>query len=153
MGLKKKGSWWHATTAADLDQYLLRYVLGRHCKGVEHRVTHARCASCGAGAFDLFVDDRSRILRICTACKSEHKICDADRRCDRGSAGEIVCTCMYSECEVAVGFALMEPGPREEGPVGYLYVAGRCTECGLCGVYSEWSPEGDFSFSEMAKSV
>jgi hypothetical protein len=32
MPLKKKGKWWHATTAADLDEYLLRYVLGKHCR-------------------------------------------------------------------------------------------------------------------------
>jgi hypothetical protein len=156
MTLKKKGDWWHASSADDLDQYLLRHVLRWHCRGVPHRVTHARCAGCGAGTFDLFIDDGERILRVCTACQAEHKVCDLDRKCDAESAGEIVCTCMYSECEVAVGFALMDPpegGAEEEGPVGYLYVAGRCTACGLCGVYSEWSPEGDFLFAEMAKSV
>ncbi|CEF49297.1 unnamed protein product [uncultured bacterium] len=154
MALKKKGNWWHASTAEYLDQYLLRHVLGRHCHGVPHQVTHARCAGCGAGAFDLFVDDGERVLRVCTACKAEHKVCDLDRKCDADSAGEIVCSCMYSECEVAVGFALMDPPEgEEEGPVGHLYVAGQCTECGLCGVYSEWSPEGDYPFAEMAKSV
>jgi hypothetical protein len=63
---------------------------------------------------------------------------------------------MYSECEVAVGFALMDPpkgSAEEDGPVGHLYVGGRCTECGLCGVYSEWGPEGDYTFPELAKSV
>ena len=154
MSLKKKGHWWHASTAFDLDEYLLRYVLGKHCRGVEHRVTHARCTGCGGGAFDLFVDEGSRILRACTACESEQRVCDLDQKYDADSAGEIVCTCMYSECEVAVGFALMDPEPGEEqGPVGHLYVAGRCTHCGLCGVYGEWSPDGDFSFSEMAKCV
>jgi hypothetical protein len=156
MTLKNKGGWWHASTAADLDQYLLRYVLGKHCRGVPHRVTHARCMGCGAATFDLFIDDGERILRVCTGCEAEHKVCDLDVKCDAGSAGEIVCTCMYSECEVAVGFALMDPeegGTEEEGPVGHLYVAGRSAECGLCGIYSEWSPEGDFRFPEMANSV
>jgi hypothetical protein len=153
MALKKKGEWWHASTAEDLDQYLLRHVLGRHRRGVPHRVTHARCKECAAARFDLFIDRRQRILRVCTACESEHKICDLDRKCDVDSAGEIVCDCMYSGCEVAIGFALKHPSEREEGPVAYLYVAGRCTECGLCGVYSEWSPEGDFSFAELAESV
>src|SRR5687768_6818704 len=100
MALKKKGDWWHASAAADVDQYLLRHVLGRHCRGVPHRVTHARCANCGGGKFDLFIDDGERILRACTGCKAEHKVCDLDGRCDAASAGEIVCTCMYSECEV-----------------------------------------------------
>jgi hypothetical protein len=156
MALKKKGDRWHASTAADLDQYLLRHVLGRHCRGVPHRVARARCASCGADKFDLFVDDGERVLRVCTGCKAKHKVCDLDGKCDAGSAGEIVCTCMYSECEVTVGFALMDPpdgGAEADGPVGYLYVAGRCTECGLCGVYGEWSPEGDYSLPEMAESV
>jgi hypothetical protein len=156
MVLKRKGDWWHASTAADLDQYLLRRVLGRHCRGVPHRVAHARCADCGAGKFDLFINDGERILRVCTACQGEHKVCDLDGECATGSTGEIVCTCMSSECEVAVGFALMDPpegGAVEDGPVGHLYVAGRCTECGLCGVYSEWSPEGDYTFPELAKSI
>jgi hypothetical protein len=156
MALKKKGDWWHAATAADLDQYLLRHVLGRHCRGVPHRVAHARCAACGAGKFDLFTDEGERVLRVCTACEAEHWVCNLDGKGDPESAGEIVCTCMNSECEVAVGFALMDPpegGTEEDGPVGHLYVAGRCTECGLCGVYSEWGPVGDFTFPELAKSV
>jgi hypothetical protein len=97
-----------------------------------------------------------RILRACNTCQAEHKVCDLDGKFDADTAGEIVCTCMYSECERAVGFALMDPpkdGAEEDGPVGYLYVAGRCTECGLCGVYSEWSPEGDYTFAEMAGSA
>ena len=156
MVLKKKGKWWHASSGEDLDEYLLRYVLGRHCDGVPHRVTHARCAVCGASKFDLYIDEGERIQRICTECEEEHNICDLDGQWEEDSAGEIVCTCMYSECEVAVGFALMDApeGCKEEaGPVCHLYVAGRCTECGLCGVYSEWSPEGDYTFPEMAKSV
>src|SRR5262245_57081596 len=107
MAVKKKGDWWHASTPEDLDQYLPPHGLGRHCRSVPHRVAHARCAGCGAGKFDLFIDDGERILRVCTACHAEHKVCDLDGKCDTGSAGEIVCTCMYSECEVAVGFALM----------------------------------------------
>lgn len=156
MPLKKKGKWWQATTAADLDEYLLRHVLGKHCRGVPHRVVHARCAKCGADKFDLFIDEGERILRVCTGCQAERKVCDVDKRYDPKSVGEIVCTCMYSECEVAVGFALMNPpdgGAEEDGPVGHLYVAGRCTECGLCGVYSEWGPEGDYLFPKLAKSV
>src|SRR5690242_12263656 len=120
MTLKKKGKWLYASTAADLDQYFLKHVLGRHCDGVPHRVTHAKCAGCGATAFDLFKDDGERIQRICTACKAEHNVCDLDGKCDADSAGEIVCTCMYSECEVAVGFALMDPPKgraEEDGPV------------------------------------
>ena len=124
MALKKKGDWWHASSAKDLDAYLLRHVLGRHCRGAPHRVTHACCAGCGAGRFDLFIDDGERILRVCTACKAEHKVCDLDGKCDPGSAGEIVCTCMYSECGVAVGFALMAPpegdAEEKEGVMGPL---------------------------------
>ncbi len=156
MALKKKGDWWHAATAVDLDQFLLRHVLGRHCRGVPHRVAHARCAACSAAKFDLFTDEGERVLRVCTACEAEHWVCNLDGKGDPDSAGEIVCTCMYSECEVAVGFALMDPpegGTEEDGPVGHLYVAGRCTECGLCGVYSEWGPDGDFTFPELAASV
>jgi hypothetical protein len=156
MALKKEGDRWHASTVDDLDDYLLRHVLGLHFREVPHMVTHAHCAGCGAATFDLFVDDGERILRVCTACEAEHKICDLDGKCNPGSAGEIVCICMYSECEVAVGFALMdtqEGSPNEERPVGHLYVGGRCTKCGLCGIYSEWSPQGDFRFQKMAKSV
>jgi hypothetical protein len=78
-----------------------------------------------------------------------------DKRFDDESAGEIVCTCMYSECEVAVGFSLSEPpnGDPESASVGYLYVAGRCQECGLCGVYGEWPPDGDFPYRQFVQSV
>ncbi len=151
MALKKKGVWSHGTNANDLDPYLLRHVLKRHCQGVPHHVTHSVCSGCAATAFDLFIDKAMHIVRTCTACKIDHMICDLDRKCDPDSASEIICSCMYSECEVAVGFALMD-----NGTVGHLYVAGCCTECGLCGVYSvysEWSPEGDFPFPNMAKSV
>lgn len=154
MTLKRRGKWWHASSAADLDEYLLRHVLGRHCDDLPHRVTHAVCAGCSGTTFDLFKDPGDRIVRICTACKTEHNVCDIDEMCDADSAREIVCTCMYSECEIAVGFALMDPpegGTEEDGPVGHLYVAGRCIECGLCGVYSEWGPEGDYTFPELAK--
>ena len=156
MPLKKKGNRWQGSSATDLDEYLLRRVLGRHCSGAPHRVVHARCESCRAGKFLLFVDDGERILRVCTVCQAEHKVCDLDGKYDAETAGEIVCPCMYSECEVAIGFALMEPpegGAEDDGEVCHLYVAGRCTQCGLCGVYSEWGPEGDFPFPNLAKSV
>ncbi len=93
-------------------------------------------------------------MRICTSCHAEHNVCNLDKKFDSKTAGEIVCTCMFSECEVAVGLALMDADEgMSGGPVGHLYVAGRCTECGLCGVYSEWPPEGEYSFPEMAESV
>ena len=154
MSLKKSGEWWRGSTAADLELYLLRHVLGRHCRGVDHRVAHACCTNCAGGQFALFIDGGGRIVRVCAECETEHKMCDLDQQCDADSAGEIVCTCMFAECETAVGFALMDPSSEgAEGPVGHLYVAGRCTECGLCGVYGEWSPQGDFCFSEMEKNV
>ncbi|MBY0231453.1 MAG: hypothetical protein K2W96_19385 [Gemmataceae bacterium] len=148
MALKKKGGWWHGDTPADLASYLLKHVLGRHCRGVPHRVAHAQCTKCSAAKFDLFTDDAERVLRVCTACEAEHEVCDPDKKCDAKSASEIVCECMYSECEVAVGFALMD-----DDSVGHLYVAARCTECGRCAVASEWSPKGEFLFAEMANSV
>jgi hypothetical protein len=156
MALNKQGGWWYASNTADLDQYLRRQVLAKHCRDVPHRVTFARCAHCEAGQFDLFIDQGERILRVCTKCQAEHPVCDLDGKFDITSSGEIVCRCMFSECEVAVGFALMDPpegGTEEDGPVGHLYVAGRCTECGQCGVYGEWGPDGDFTFAELAKSV
>lgn len=154
MTLEKSGNWWRAATAADLDEYLLKHVLERHCNGVAHRVTHAVCSGCGSTIFDLFKDDGDRIERVCTMCQSGHKICNLDGKFDVDSADEIVCDCMYSECEVAVGFALMEsPTGGTDGFVAHLYVAGRCTECGNCGVYGEWGPDGDYLFPELAKNV
>lgn len=148
MALKKQDGWWHGETPTDLAAYLLKHVLARHCKGVPHRVAHAHCGSCGAGVFDLFTDDADRVLRTCTACDAEHKVCDLDGKCDAESAGEIVCECMYSECEVAVGFALMD-----DDSVAHLYVGARCVECGRCAVASEWSPDGEFDSTEMGNSV
>jgi hypothetical protein len=160
MPLKKRGKWWHAGSAADLDEFLLKKVLGPLQRRKEHRVAHAECAACGKRAFDLFTDHSSHVLRVCTACGGEHRVCDPGEDFDEESAGEIVCTCMYSECEIAVGFALTpvatndaKTGERAEPSVTYLYVAGRCTHCGLCGVYGEWRVRRAFPFREWAGSV
>lgn len=154
MNLEKRDDWWHGSPSEDLATYLLRHVLEVQCDGVEHRVVPARCANCGSGTFDLFIANGSRIVRGCTSCKTQAPVCDLDGRCRPQLAHEIVCTCMFSECEVALGLALMDAEPgKGEGPVGYLYVAGRCAECGAIGVYGEWSPDGDFSFTDMASSV
>jgi hypothetical protein len=160
MALTKKGKWWHAASAADLDEYLLKHVPGRLRRGKQYRVAHCRCGACKGEAFDLFLDDAERALRVCTACEGEHPVCDLDKKFDMVSAGEIVCTCMYSECEVAVGFCLAPvksakaaAGRPAEPAVTYLYVAGRCTHCGLCGVYAEWPAAGSFPIEDWCASA
>jgi hypothetical protein len=163
MALRKRGTWWHADGADDLGEYLLKHVLGRHKKSLAHHVTHARCA-CGGTVFDLFTDATDRIMRTCASCKADHPICDLDRTFDPDSAGEIVCSCMYSRCEVAVGFGFSVPktaktktkvnaAAQSEPEMKYLYVAGRCVECGLCGVYTEWSAPKSFPASAWFESV
>jgi hypothetical protein len=160
MGLRKEGDWWHAESAGDLDEYLLKHVLGKHKKTMAHHVTHAKCGSCAGTVFDLFTDDAERVVRVCAGCEAEHPICDLDRTFEMDSAGEIVCSCMYSQCEVAVGFCFSVPkgrksktGAKPEAVMKYLYVAGRCVECGLCGVYTEWSAPAVFPASAWFESV
>ncbi len=144
-------------TVEDLDEYLLRGVLRRRCRRAENRIVQARC-ECGSDRFELYIDDQTRVLRICSSCKLGWAVCDLDHQLEIDGVGEIVCPCMWSECQVAIGFCLaehpdVEPDGRPEGAVSYLYVAGRCTDCGDCGLYSEWAPNDRFPFEEWEKSV
>jgi hypothetical protein len=161
MALERRGKWWYADSADDLDEYLLEQVLGRHQKGRPHHVVHARCAECNHTAFDLYGDESSRILRICTACKAQHAVCDPAGDLDMDSTGEIACTCCYTEVEVAVGYAHAlvrtsdeKTGRDERVPAPrYVYVAGRCTHCGCSGVYGEWRVRRFHTLAEMDAAV
>jgi hypothetical protein len=166
VALTKRGKWRYADSAADLDDYLLRHVLGqlRRGRGREHQVVHARCSGCGGGRFDLFTDESggraTQALRVCTSCRAEHFICDPEGRGNPAAVGEIVCVCCCSEVEVAAGFSVEKV--RGDDPktgevlvpaVRYLWVAGRCTHCGCVGVYAEWSVRRLHRPAEMAALV
>jgi hypothetical protein len=160
MPLTKRDTWWHAGSEADLDEYLVKHVLKVHRRGRTYHVSHATCPACSSRAFNLYTDRRDRVMRECTGCKAMHNVCDLDEGFDMGSAGEKVCPCCYSECEVAVGFAyragkVTDAKTRAASPdvVEYLYVAGRCTRCGLCGVYGEWAAKRGIPAAEWFASA
>lgn len=158
MGLRKQGDRWHAERADDLDEYLLK-VTARNKRGMIPHVIHAKCA-CGGSVFTTFTDDAERLLRVCSACEAEHAVCDLDEVFDLDSASEIVCECMWGECEIAVGFCFSESvqrkprsGKRSTMLMKYLYVATRCTDCGRCAVCAEWDTRMTFPASAWFESV
>jgi hypothetical protein len=159
MALRKEGKWWHGDRPADLDEYLLK-VFTRNGFARHHHVVHARCGACSGAVFDTYQDDSNRLLRVCSSCGAEHSVCDLDKKFDPESAGEIVCECMWSPCELAVGFCLAERKTRQsrgtersESKVKYLFVATRCTDCGRCVVCAQWDAPRAFSAGAWFESV
>jgi hypothetical protein len=118
---------------------------------VPHRVVHARCAVCGGAIFQLFVDEAEYAKRLCFTddCPDEdgHFICDCEDSFDDDTEQWCVCPCRNDTFEIAVGFshtlvATHAGAERKSGKVrpevDWVYVACRCVECGLVGLYTDW---------------
>jgi hypothetical protein len=154
MTLERRGKWWHGTEAADIDAFLLQHCMGPPDVDVPHRVVHARCAACGGTVFWLAADESRAINRLCVIgdgerCPEEdvHFICGCGRYYDSDSDEDCVCPCGEEHFEVAVGFghtlvAMEQGASRKNGKVmpfvNWIYVAARCVDCGLIGLYSDW---------------
>ena len=104
-----------------------------------HHAADARCA-CGGRTFELAIDDGEGVaLRVCRACGHEHWIGDSADFLDDAELEACECLCGESAFEVTLGVSLY-PGAEA---VRWLYVAARCSSCGLLGVYGDWKNEFD----------
>lgn len=139
MTIDRPGMWWTGTCPDDIDEYLAAFTADGYPAS---RVVHAGCSNCGGSVFRVRVDDEEGCAeRICTTCGSRHLMLDSADTVDEAELEEVECPCGGGTFNVAVGFAL-----RGDVDAKWVYLALRCTDDGLLGVYTDWkidySPTG-----------
>lgn len=135
MVITKKSQYWHGTESADLAEFLQDYArtssAGRATVG---SIVHARCAACAGTTFAVTVDDGEGFAaRCCATCGVEFLMLDSADTAADADPGDAACPCGGEVFNVAVGFAF-----REDGDVRWVYVALRCVQDDLLGVYVDW---------------
>lgn len=134
MVMERRGEWWYATSADDLDEYLRAATSDGYAV---RRVVPATCAACAGGVFSVCVDDEQGYSeRTCAACGDRFEMLDSADYEDESEAGDAECLCGEDRFDVAAGFAFF--GDDESGEVRWVSVALRCVVCGLMGVYADW---------------
>jgi hypothetical protein len=151
MSLEKRGEWWYGTESADLDAFLLQ-VMGRpDYAEAPHRIVQAVCAGCMGTHFWLSLDESDNARRICVNMdcpdRDGHFICCSRQEYDEDSEEDCGCTCHGSRFELAIGFkhTLVRVGEEEAWEkngklipaVSWVFIAARCVQCGLVGLYAE----------------
>lgn len=129
--IDRSGEWWKGSTFDDLAEFLKEFSAATG--DPSERTIQSRCG-CGHEAFGLVVDDEAGCARrTCNACGSAEYLLDSEEHWEDADPGEAACPCGGEQFEVGVGFAL-----RDDGDVRWVYVSGRCVECGILGVYADW---------------
>jgi hypothetical protein len=112
---------------------------------------------------ELFVDcvcvcgNRKLLLQVCTeegvavrtclSCGEQHVMFDGGNYLEDADLADAECLCGGDELEITAGVALYS----NEQSVRWLYVGGRCPECGRIACYGDWKNEADLKgFLERA---
>lgn len=130
--IDRSGKWWRGDDSGDLGEYLGQFSAAAGYPAT--RITASRCSGCGGAEFSVELDaDDGGAQRRCTACGAVAFIGDSAEHWGDAEPAQAACPCGGERFEVCVGFAL-----RDDGDVRWIYVAARCTACGILGVYADW---------------
>lgn len=113
--------------------------LDKHSKH-NYQATHFKDATCECRGhlFRLCIDDGAGVaIRTCIQCGHTHYMGDSEDFLDEAQPVPCACLCNSEIFEVTAGIALY----RESNNVKWLYIACRCIECSLIGVYGDWKNE------------
>jgi hypothetical protein len=129
--IERSGERWSGDDFGDLTRYLTEFTARIDPAG---RIARSECGTCGGTNFGLQLDDDEGCARrTCTGCGTSAFIGDSAEYWEDAEPGEATCPCGATEFEVGVAFSL-----RDDGEVSWITVGGRCTSCGLLGVYTDW---------------
>ena len=129
--MEKSDPWWKGETFEDLAEYLRAFTETNY---PAERVDQSGCRACGALSFTLHVDDEQGCAqRRCIGCGLEAFIADSEEWWEDADVADAACLCQSETFEVGVAFSL-----REDGEIHWVTVGGRCTTCGVLGVYTDW---------------
>lgn len=133
--LIQKGEHTYGDEQADLEEVIAQY--SETAGYTAEHFAHARCA-CESTAFNLYLDDTEGCaVRVCAKCEEDQFVGDSEQFIEGASLDHAQCVCGKKHLELTVGVALYE-GSED---VRWLYLAARCVECGLAGVYGDWKNE------------
>jgi len=132
MTIDTSGKRWVGTEPGDIAGFLEAYA----SEGYE--VTDFRLARCRCGSTSFLLDaddNEGTARRTCTACGSEHFICDSQEYWSEAEPERWVCIeCGSETANVGVGFSVY---PDRDG-IRWLYVGERCVTCGVLGCFAGW---------------
>jgi hypothetical protein len=129
--IDRSGEWWTGQDFADLTGYLIEFTAGSDPAG---RIERSECDACRGTTFRLQLDDDEGCAqRTCTACSGSAFIGDSEEYWADADPGEAACPCGGDQFELGVAFSL-----RDDGDVRWITIGGRCTDCGVLGVYTDW---------------
>jgi len=132
MTIDTSGEWWVGDRPTDIAQYLESYASSEGYGISEFRLARCRC---GSQSFLLDADiDEGAARRTCTACQSQHFICDSAEYWDDAGATGLRCVCESESINIGIGFSIY---PSQDG-IRWIYVGVRCTACGVLGCFVDW---------------
>lgn len=140
MAIDRSGQWRTGDEPSDLDEYVAAFSADNY---PARKVVHASCSSCGADAFAVALDENEGCaVRTCAACGDVKAFLDSAEYMDDATLEGAECPCGGGTFNTAVGFAFYE----DSNDVRWLYLALRCLQDGVLGVYADWKI--DYSPSE-----
>lgn len=129
--IDKSGQWWKGEDFNDLSEFITAYSAQNY---PTQRVVQSRCESCGSTRLRLrFDDDEGGAESTCVECGAVRLLLDSEEYWEDADPADASCPCGGEEFEVGVGFSL-----RDDGDVRWVYIGGRCTSCGVLGVFADW---------------
>lgn len=145
MALTKKGEFWYGTTSGDTQAELRSYsVANRH---EATRFAASKC-DCGCRSFALQTDEEAGVaIRTCTDCGQEHLMGDSAEYVEGAAPEAHECVCENEVFELMSGVSVYE-GTHD---VRWYYIACRCVECNLVGVFADWKCEAGDAAAFLAK--
>jgi hypothetical protein len=146
MAIDDSGEWWVGSEPQDIAEFLKAYA----SKGYEiHDFRLSRCG-CGSMSFHLDADDDEGVAqRTCTACGSEHFICDSQDFWAEAEPERYSCIeCDSEVANIGVGFSIY---PDRDG-IRWLYIGVRCAACGMLGCFAGWKVGTSDSMSLLNKA-
>jgi hypothetical protein len=145
MALTKKGEFWYGTTSGDTQAELRSYSVANRHEAV--RFAASKC-DCGCRSFALQSDEEAGVaIRTCTDCGLEHLMGDSAEYVEEAVPETHECVCENEVFELMSGVSVYE-GTHD---VSWYYIACRCVECNLVGVFADWKCEAGDAAAFLAK--
>ncbi|MFG0678301.1 hypothetical protein [Delftia sp. WSY_7] len=145
MALTKKGEFWYGTTSGDTQAELRSYSIANGHEAV--RFASSKC-DCGCRTFALQTDEEAGVaIRTCTDCGQEHLMGDSAEHVEEAAPEAHECVCENETFELMSGVSVYE-GTHD---VRWYYIACRCVECNLVGVFADWKCEAGDAAAFLAK--
>ena len=128
--IDKSKDFWHGDCADDVIEYLDEYT-----ENAVGKTVIVKCTACTLQEFSIKIDEFEGAIEVaCIDCGEKRLLLDSEDAWEECEPEEVTCpVCNKDVYNVGVGFVY-----RDSGEVKWVYIAHRCTGCGVLGSSCDW---------------